>query len=187
MNRLVLILFLFISLDLASQKTLSYAEILNLTKEVKVIDRLYLVITNLEKKELDATIALPYFKKRYGNTDQLPTNTSYYICGKITKHPDFDLLLLYSEEKEVDSTRNFDLMLLTTRKDGTPISILSGASDLYYVRNNKIQFRKTRSYLYNGFKIKQENEISVMNKKFGAEYKINDYGVIVFYPKYVKG
>ena len=47
-----------------------------------------------------------------------------------------------------------------------------------------MQLNKTRSYLYKGFKIKQENELSAFNKKIDAEYKINDYGMIVFYPKY---
>ncbi len=186
MRHFLLIVLLFISLDLTAQKALSYAEVLNSTKEVKIIDRLYLDISNLEKTELDATTALQYFKKMYGGTNELPKESKYYICGKITKHPDFDLLFLYTEKNAPDLEGNFNLMLLTTRKDGTQISVLDAASDHYYTRNNKLQFHKTRSYLYNGFMIKQENEISVMNKKFEAEYKINDYGVIVFYPKYVK-
>jgi len=154
-----------------------------MTKEVKIIDRLYLDMTNLEKTELDELTAHKLFRKFYGGADQLPGDTKYYISGKITKHPDFDLLFLYAEKQSPDSVKNFNLVLLTTRKDGTYISMIDGASDNYYIRNNKIQYHKTRSYLYNGFTIKQENEISVMNKKYEAEYRINDYGMIVSYPK----
>ncbi len=181
-----LVAFIGFSLSLAAQKALSYNEVLKLTKEVKIIDRLYLDISNFEKKELDLKTAQQLFKKVYGNSNDLPKNTKYYLSGKITKHPDFNLLFLYSEEDAIDSTRNFDLILLTTRKDGTQVAILNAASDVYYTRNNKSQFHKTRSYLYNGFVIKQENEISVFNKKFEAEYRVNDYGMIVFYPKWAK-
>ena len=114
----------------------------------------------------------------------MPHDTKYYISGKITKHPDFDLLFLYAEKNTTDTLKNFDLLLVTTKKDGTQISMMEAASDHYFIRNNKLQFNKTRSYLYNGFKIKQQNELSAFNKKIDAEYKINDYGMIVFYPKY---
>jgi len=169
------------SLNASSQK--SHTEVLNMTKEIKIIDRLYLDIPNLDKTELDESTAHKFFKKMYGGANDLPHDTKYYISGKITKHPDFDLIFLYAEKNSVDTTKDFNLLLLTTRKDGTQISMIDAASDHYYMRNNKIQFTKTRSYLYNGFKIKQENEISSMNKKIESEYKINDYGMIVFYPK----
>jgi len=168
------------SLDAFSQK--SYNEVLQMTKEIKIIDRLYLDTTNLDRTELDEPTAHKFFRKLYGNNDRLPGDTKYYISGKITRHPDFDLLFLYAEKNTPDSVKNFDLVLLTTKKDGTQISMVSAASDNHYMRNNKMQFNKTRSYLYNGFKIKQENEISAMNKKYKAEYRINDYGMIVFYP-----
>src|SRR6185503_10467456 len=181
MKHITFILLLCISFDIYSQK--SHSEVLNMTREIKIIERLYLDITNLDKTELDELTAHKFFKKMYGGSNELHQDTKYYISGKITKHPDFDLLFLYAE-KNTDSVKNFDLILLTTRKDGTQISMIDGASDNFYIKNNKMQFHKTRSYLYNGFKIKQENEISVMNKKYDAEYRINDYGVIVFYPKF---
>lgn len=187
MKQFTLIALLSVSFSLTAQKSLTYTEVLNLTKEIKIIDRLYLDISNFEQNELDASTAHQFLRKRYGGNNELPNDTKYYICGKITKHADFDLLFLYAEKNTPEQNKNFDFILLTTRKDGTNISILSGASDLYYTRNNHAQFRKTRSYLYSGFIIKQENEISVMNKKFEAEYRINDYGVFVNYPKWVKG
>lgn len=158
-----------------------------MTKEIKIIGRLYLDITNLGKTELDEPTANKLFKRMYGNNNgSLPKDTKYYIAGKITKHPDFDLLFLYAEENKTDSATNFNLSLLTTRKDGSYISMIDGASDNYYVRNNKAQFNKIRSYLYSDFKIKQENEVSVIGRKLEMEYKINDYGVFVFYPNYTK-
>ena len=184
MKPLTLVILLFASFTLAAQKTLTYPEILNLTKEIKIIDRLYLDISNFEKFELDAVTAHQFFRKMYGGVDQLPGDTKYYICGKITKHADFDLFLLYAEKNTQGEDKNFDLILVTTRKDGTYISILNGSSDLYYTRNNKAHFHKTRSYLYSGFIIKQENEISTMNKKSETEYRVNDYGVFVAYPKF---
>lgn len=186
MHRILLIILLSASFGLAAQKTLKYPEILGLTKEIKIIDRLYLDISNFEKTELDAANAHQFFKNMYGGVDQLPGDTKYYICGKITKHADFDLLFLYAEKLSTGDDKNFNLILVTTRKDGTNISILNGSSDVYYQRNNNPQFHKTRSYLYSGFLIKQENEISVMNKKYEAEYRINDYGVFVSYPKWTK-
>ena len=182
MKHLILIIVYCISLDAASQK--SHAEVLNMTREIKVIDRLYLDIPNLTKTELDEKTAYKFFRKMYGGGNQLPDDAKYYILGKITKHPDFDLLFLYAEKTTTDTVREFDLVLLTTRKDGTQISMMDAASYHHYIRDNKVQFKKTRSYLYKGFKIKQENELLIINKNFEAEYRINDYGMIVFYPKY---
>ena len=179
---MVLMLLLWASLSAVSQKT--HSEILNMTKEIKIVDRLYLDTPNLDKTELDEATAHKFFRNLYGGGSTSPHDTKYYISGKITKHPDFDLLLLYAEKNTTDTLKNFDLLLVTTKKDGTHISMMEAASDHYFIRNNKMQLNKTRSYLYKGFTIKQENELSVFNKKIDAEYKINDYGMIVFYPKY---
>ena len=184
MKYFILILLSVAALNATSQK--SYSEVLGMTKEIKVIDRLYLDIPNLDKTEIDAATAYKFFGKAYVSNGDLPHDTKYYISGKITKHPDFDLLFLYAEKSIFDTLKNFELLLLTTRKDGTQISMIEAASYHYYIRNGKIQFNKSRSYLYRGFKIKQENEISVMNKKHKTEYRINDYGVFVFYPNYAK-
>ena len=186
MKQFTLIALLSVSFSLTAQKNLTYFELLNLTKETKVIDRLYLDISNFEKNELDALSAHQFLGRIYGANNELPTDTKYYICGKITKHPDFNLLFFYAEKNTPEQNKNFDLLLATTRKDGTTISVLSGASDFYYTRNNNTQFRKSRSYLYSGFLIKQENEISVMDKKYEAEYRVNEYGVFVNYPKWTK-
>ena len=172
------------SLNLSAQK--SHAEILNMTKEIKIIDRLYLNIANLDKKEIDQATAYKLFKRIYGNTNSIPDDMKYYLAGKITTDPGFDLLFLYAENTKPDTVINYNLALLTTRKDGSYISILDAASDDYYVRNNKPQYHKNRSYLYSDFKIKQETEISAYNRKFELEYRINDYGVFVSYPNYTK-
>jgi len=184
MKYFILILLSGATLNATSQK--SYPEILSMTKEIKIIDRLYLDLTNLNKTELDEATAFKLFKRMYGNNGSLPKGNKYYVVGKITKHPDFDLLFLYAEENRIDSVINFNLSLLTTRKDGSYISILDAASDDHYVRKNKPEFHKTRSYLYSDFKIRQENELSVLGRKFEIEYKINDYGVFVSYPGYTK-
>ena len=157
-----------------------------MTKEIKIIDRLYLDLTNLNKTELDEATAYKLFKRLYGNNGSLPKGNKYYVAGKITKHPDFDLLFLYAEENKTDSITNFNLSLLTTRKDGAYIFLLDAASDDHFVRKNKPEFHKVRSYLYSDFKIRQENELSIFDRKFEIEYRINDYGVFVSYPGYTK-
>ena len=182
MKLFIKILLLCSSLGAVSQK--SHTDILNMTKEIKIIERLYIDTPNLDKTELDEATAHKYFRKLYGGSSSLPHDTKYYISGKITRHPDFDLLFLYAEKNTTDTLRNFDLLLVTTTKDGTQISMMEAASDHYFIRNNRMHHNKTRSYLYKGFKIKQENQLSALNKKIDAEYRINDYGMIVFYPKY---
>jgi len=184
MKYFILILLFAASLNATAQK--SHSEILSMTKEIKIIDRLYVDLANLDKKEIDEATAYNLFKRMYSNISSLPGDTKYYIAGKITKHPDFDLLFLYAEENKTDSVRNFNLSLLTTRKDGSYVSVLDAASDIHYVRKNKPAFHKTRSYLYSDFKIRQENERSALGRKYEMEYRINDYGVFVFYPKYTK-
>ena len=184
MKYFILILLSVAALNATSQK--SHSEILNMTKEIKIIDRLYLDLTNLEKKEIDEATAYKLFKRKYGNISSLPHDTKYYIAGKITRNPDFDLLFLYAEKNKTDSVLNFNLSLLTTRKDGSYISVLDAASDDYYLRKNKSEFHKIRSYLYSDFKIRQETELSFFGRKFEMEYKINDYGVFVSYPNYTK-
>jgi hypothetical protein len=182
MKLFILILLFAASLNTTAQK--SHSVILNMTKEIRIIDRLYVDLANLDKKEIDEATAYKLFKRMYGNNSSLPNDTKYYIAGKITKHPDFDLLFLYAEENKTDSVTNFNLSLLTTRKDGSYVSVLDAASDNYYLRKNKPEFHKVRSYLYNDFKIGQETELSFFDRKFEMEYKINDYGVFVAYPKY---
>jgi hypothetical protein len=180
MKYFILMMLFVTSLKATSQK--SHSEILNMTKEIKIIDRLYLDLTNLDKKEIDQATAYKLFNRMYGNNSSLPGDTKYYIAGKITRNPGFDLLFLYAEENKTESVTNFNLSLLTTRKDGSYVSVLDAASDIYYVRKNKTEFHKTRSYLYSDLQIRQENEISTPGRKYEMEYKINDYGVFVFYP-----
>jgi hypothetical protein len=184
MKYFILILLFVTSLNATAQK--SHSDILNMAKEVKIIDRLYLDLANLEKKEIDEATAYKLFRRMYGNISSLPDDTKYYIAGKITRNPDFDLLFLYAEKNKTDSVLNFNLSLLTTRKDGAYISVLDAASDDHYVRQNKPAFHKTRSYLYSDFRIRQENELSFFGRKFEMEYRINDYGVFVSYPNYTK-
>jgi hypothetical protein len=182
MKQIAVILMLCVTINATSQK--NHTQVLNMTKEIKIIDRVYLDIPNLDKTELDNITAHRFFKNLYGTNNPLPVDTKYYISGKITKHPDFDLLLLYSEKHPSDSLNDFNLLLLTTRKDGSYISSLDAASDIHFMRNNKMQSNRIRSYLYSDMRIKQENEISAMNRKFQMEYRINEYGVFVSYPKY---
>jgi len=92
MKYFILILLFAASLNATAQK--SHSEILNMTKEIKIIDRLYLDLTNLDKTELDEATAFKLFKRNYGNNGSLPKDNKYYVAGKITKHPDFDLLFL---------------------------------------------------------------------------------------------
>ena len=69
MKYYIFILLFFASVDASSQK--SYTGILNMTKEITVIDRLYLDISNLDKTELDEATAQKLFKKFFG-TSSLP-------------------------------------------------------------------------------------------------------------------
>ena len=61
MKYFILILFFATSLNATAQK--SHSEILNMTKEIKIIDRLYLDLTNLDKKEIDQATAYKLFKR----------------------------------------------------------------------------------------------------------------------------
>ena len=61
MKYFILILLSVAALNATSQK--SHSEILNMTKEIKIIDRLYLDLTNLEKKEIDEATAYKLFKR----------------------------------------------------------------------------------------------------------------------------
>jgi hypothetical protein len=61
MKYFILILLFVASLNATSQK--SHSEILNMTKEIKIIDRLYVDLANLDKKEIDQATAYKLLKE----------------------------------------------------------------------------------------------------------------------------
>lgn len=107
----------------------------------------------------------------------------YFISGKITSHPNFDVLLV-STKKENDDNKFFEYVyLLTTRKDGSNISTLTVA-----IKREKGAIVYTSSWLYKDYSVMVATNIQSDGKTFGgrAEYRINEEGRFVHYPHWTK-
>ena len=122
------ILLLFSSTFLFAQNEISYGDVLKKTREINITDSVLLDVGSMEHNILDTITLKTFFPSLY---PPLVTKKSrpveYYISGKITTHPYFDVLFV-TTKKETDDNHLFQsVYLMTTRKDGSNISTLAVA------------------------------------------------------------
>lgn len=186
MKLLFSIILLFSSTFLMGQGGISYNDVLKRTREITIADSLFIDVASVEHVALDTPMLEAFFQAIYpplGTGTKKSRPMEYFISGKITTHPNFDLLLV-STKKENDDNKYFEYVyLLTTRKDGSNISTLTIA-----IRREKDAVVNTSSWLFKDYRIFVATNIQSKGKTFGglAEYRINEEGRFVHFPHWTK-
>ena len=184
MKRLVSISLLLVPIYLFAQVEISYNDMLKRTREINIADSFFVDVTSVDHVALDTVTLNAFFQSIYpplGPTKNKPME--YFISGKITSHPNFDVLLV-STKKENDDNKFFEYVyLLNNRKDGSNISTLTVA-----IKREKGAIVYTSSWLYKDYSVMVATNIQSDGKTFGgrAEYRINEEGRFVHYPHWTK-
>lgn len=183
MKRLVFFCFFFSCIIAKGQDTTAYSNLLQSVSELRLTDSLQINAGHGEEKLLDTNSVKKWFSRLLpsGSNNRLK-NRSYCLTGKITAHPNFDLLLVQEQKKKDDTTGVQVVYLVSTRKDGTFISSLEVA----VTGNRKRSFYNISSWLYKDYQIVQDNQIIVNEKSYGdmTYYKINGGGRFILSSNY---
>ena len=180
MKGLFCICLLFSSTLLQAQREVSYSDLLGRTKEITISDSFLVDVSTIDHILLDTTTLSLFFQSIY---PPLVTKKSkpmeYYISGKITTHPNFDMLLVSTRKKSDDDTYFESVYLLTNRKDGSNINTLAVA-----IRRDNGAKVSTTSWLYKNYSVFVTTRINSKGQDFGgmSEYRINEDGRFVPYP-----
>ena len=183
MKRLIFFCFFFSGLFAKSQDSTAYTNLLHSVSELRLTDSLQINAGQTEEKLLDSNSVKKWFSRLLpsGSNNRLK-NRSYCITGKITSHPNFDLLLVQEQKKKDDTASIQVVYLVSTKKDGTYISSLEVA----VTGNRKRSFYNISSWLYKDYMIVQDNQIIVNEKSYGdmSYYKISGGGRFILSSNY---
>lgn len=198
--------------SITAQKASTFKEVLKTAKEISITDSfIHLDYASLNKVSLDKTTGISFCKIIERKEIDSLNEADYSIAGKITSHKDFDILLLCIERSfmtgyinGVGSTRVPSGRLLTKElffvlidKEGNFKNSFLAGIDYKRKDFDKNITRKMSSWVYNDLRIIQHSVTDhwssyliyspLANNKeysYSMEYRINDYGVFVAYPKF---
>ncbi|MEO7394929.1 MAG: hypothetical protein ABIU11_08270, partial [Chitinophagaceae bacterium] len=175
MNWLSTICFIFFSLTAVAQNDTTYNGLLNSTKEINITDSISINKNQWLALRLDTNLVKKWFRQILPSTpNNRLKNRAYYLAGKITSNPIFNILVVLEEKRQTDSTNSRIVYLFTTKKDGTYISSL----ETIVIGNRKKSIFSTASWLYWDNRIVQDYKIT-LNQKIYADlrkYKLNKTG-----------
>lgn len=178
------ICLLFLSTYSFSQANLPYSEILKKTPEITITDSFLVKAESGNHVRLDTAILKAYFPSIYP-----PLHTAdlgiidYFISGKITIHPNFDILVVSTRRKQTNEELFESVYLITTKKDGTNISILNAAVK----KSAEANGISTQSWVHKDYKVMVSRKQNAQTKGLGfstQKYRINDEGNFVYFPKW---
>lgn len=184
MTRLITILFLISSLGAVAQNdTSTYTGLLGSTNEINITDSISINKTDWIATRLDTNDVKKWFGRLLPSApNNRLKNRAYYLAGKITSNTNFNLLVVLEEKKKTDSTNSRIVYLVTTKKDGTYISLL----ETIVISTKKKSIFSTASWLYKDYKIVQDYKITVHNKSYAdlRKYKLNKAGRFILSANY---
>jgi hypothetical protein len=169
---------------ITAQSDISYNDMLKKTSEIVFSDSINVDVNSVEHIQLDTIILKAFFPTLY---PPLVTKKSrpleYFISGKITSHPYFDVLLVSTRRQNEDKSIFESVYLLTNRKDGSQINTLAVA-----IRRENGTIINTSATLFKDYKFLVKSRINSNGKDFGVieEYRINEEGRFVHYPHWTK-
>jgi len=168
-----------------AQNASDYNNLLRKTREIVIIDSILVEVNSVEHIVLDTNTLKNYFQMFYPPLTTRRSNAmEYFISGKITTHPNFNMLLVSTrKEEEEDDVYSESVYLLTTKKDGSNISAIAIAS-----KREKNAIVNTSSWLHKDNRVFVTTRIDSKGKIFGglSEYRINDAGMFINHPHWTK-
>jgi len=210
MRSICTLLYLFGVLSGAAQKALTFKEVLKTANEIVITDSFLIDYSSLVKTSLDKNTGMSFCKIVERKEIDSLNDADYSIAGKITFRKDFDILLLCSKQSinknlyyEVkmsnDETTIQQLFFVLLDKEGNYKNSFLAAMDYRRKDFDKNITRKISSWIYTDLRIIQHtvtdhwssyliylpfSKNSTKEYGFSMEYRINDYGVFVAYPKF---
>lgn len=182
MKSWIICIAVFSCLGVQAQDSVRYSYLLQSTEELILSDSIQINVSPIQKKRLDTLAVKKWFSPLLGtiNNNRLK-NRNYYLTGKITANPNFDLLILMEEKKRSDSSSGQVIYLVSTKKDGTYISSLQAA----IAGSKKKSSYNTYSCLYKNNKLVLNSKMTINEKVYAdlTNYKINGTGRFILYPK----
>ncbi len=180
MKALFCICLLFSSTFLRAQVGASYLDLLNKTSEITIVDSFLVETATVELTAIDTLTLLTFFQSIYPPLNAKGQNTTnYFISGKITSNPNFDMLLVTTRRETDDNGRYESVYLLTKKKDGSNISILSLA-----LRREKESMLHSYAWMHKDNRIFVSTNVRSMDKISSGimEYRISNDGFFEYYP-----
>lgn len=184
MRSLLLIWLLSSSTFLFGQGPVTYNELLKRAREINLTDSFLVDVSTVDRVELDSVVLTMHFSSLYPpleTVQQAPMH--YYFSGKLTSHPQFNLLLVSTRREQPGLPPYEAVYLLTTKKDGTHISSLSVAT-----RKEKGTILEASAWLHKDFRVFVHTSMRAGDKIFTgrSEYRINEEGRFIYYPHWSK-
>ncbi|HEX6194067.1 MAG TPA: hypothetical protein VFZ42_16955 [Chitinophagaceae bacterium] len=185
MKILYFISFLLCSTALLAQNEADYNNLLKKTKEIVIVDSILVEVTSVEHIVLDTNTLKNYFQMFYPPlTTRRSSAMEYYISGKITTNPNYNMLLVSTrKEEEEEDVYSESVYLLTTKKDGSNISAIAIAT-----KREKNAIVNTSSWLHKDNRVFVTTRINSKGKLFGGltEYRISEDGRFINHPHWTK-
>lgn len=158
----------------------SYMRLLAGTPEMPARDSLLLNTRTYETNPLDSASLLRWFSRLAPSGSSRFANRRYSLAGKVTRHPQFDLLMVVEEKNRKDSSYFQVLHLVTFQKSGKPIAHLEAAINGFR-KNTGYQ---TRTWLCTGFELVQQSRLLIHEKEVDEvkHYSITGSGRFILRP-----
>jgi hypothetical protein len=181
MRGILFIFICFFNCIAHAQADTSFTRILASTDEITVADSLEVQTANWKSIRMDSTDVKKYFSPLLGSiTNNRLKNRSYFLLGKISSEPLFNVFLVLEEKKRSDTTETRVLYAVTTKKDGKFISSL----ELAVTGPKKKTNYDTHSCIYPGLVIRKQSSLNVNDETLTSSeiYKVLNSGRFVLSP-----
>lgn len=170
-----------------AQTAPSYHDWLKAIKEIPVKDSVHITVPEQLPAAEDPENIRKYITPLYSpDEQQVKSPFSYYVTGKITSNPDYDILLLYKLKHYSDSMVFRSLYLVTMDKQtGRQLHFQMVADNSVYRKDKSISNSR---FFKNGL-LKVDTKRIIRGKELLhlMEFTINNWGTIVAKSKWAAG
>lgn len=173
--KILVIFIFFVSTQVAAQPDSAWSGILATVPEIGIKDSLQVTTESWTVQRLDSTDVKKWFRPLLGSgMNNRLRNRSYFIAGKISSNPVYDLLFILEEKRKGDSVENKVLHFLTTKKSGNYISDVEVA----VTGSKKRSTYETVTTLYPGLRFRKSTTIIAgeTNYSENSVYQVNNTG-----------
>src|SRR5688572_10595191 len=126
--KILLIFILFFSGKAIAQTDSTFKRILAAVPEIEVKDSLQITTESWMLHRLDSNNIKKWFRPLIGATNNNRLrNRSYFLAGKITTMPAYDLLFMLEEKRKEDTVEIKVIHFITIKKTGQYISDVEAA------------------------------------------------------------
>jgi hypothetical protein len=182
MKSVFFILMLMFNRFYASAQIVSYAELFCTANEIVIKDSLHFKACPTDMIQLDSNLAKQVFAPIYHSAENKNGgNVNWGVAGKISKHPQYDLLLLVEKNETDTNYWHHVLHLVSMDKRGNYLASFG----LYISRSTSYTSYNTSSFLYPDLSISQYTKVNTGHQGFGGskQYRIQNDGKFVYYAK----